>query len=498
MLSKIIHSVYTVATMFAMVALVAPSCSSQHNSAERRIVSLDKQAEKMKKEIRNAQSDMAKKNFSTIYYISAEGNDLNDGLAPDRAIKSLQRLAKLDLKLNDCVLFRRGDIWRGRIRAKSGVTYSAFGKGEKPRIYGSPYDAAKVGKWIETDTKNVYMYDDELGSDVGTMVFNGGEANAFKVMMIRQQDGSTLHIETREPFSSYRDLKRDLEFYHDYKNKKRIYLCSTEGNPAERFSSIELSPRGNIIQAANNTTFDNLCIKYGGSHGIGSGTVKNLTVTNCELGWIGGSIQSEDIFGRNHPTRFGNAIEIYGGCENFLVSNCYIYQVYDAAITHQHQGDTDETLVMKNVLYANNLIEDCVYSVEYFLGRKDTNQSHYMENILVANNLMRRAGYGWGKQRPDKETPAHIKSWSHHINHATNFRIENNVFDRSTHDLLNIAAAQKEWLPTLSENTYIQHRDKMAGAWGREGVRYVYDDTVAQSLKNVFGETKGEILFVEE
>ena len=49
MLFKIIHSVYTVATMFAMVALVAPSCSSQHNSAEKRIVSLDKQAEKMKK-----------------------------------------------------------------------------------------------------------------------------------------------------------------------------------------------------------------------------------------------------------------------------------------------------------------------------------------------------------------------------------------------------------------------------------------------------------------
>lgn len=497
MLSKIISSVYISATMFVMVALIASSCSSQCDSAEARILSLDKQAEKMKKEIRNTKSNLEEKNHSAIYYISVEGDDRNDGLAPDKAIKSLQRLAEIDLKPNDCVLFRRGDIWRGRIKAKSGVTYSAFGKGEKPCIYGSPYDAATVGKWIETDTKNVYMYDGELASDVGTLVFDEGKAHAIKVMMIRQNDGSTLHIETREPFSSYRDLKRDLEFYHDYKNQKRIYLCSTEGNPSDRFSSIELSPRGNIIQAANNTTFDNLCIKYGGSHGIGSGTVKNLTVTNCELGWIGGSIQSEDIFGRNHPTRFGNAIEIYGGCENFLVSNCYIYQVYDAAITHQHQGDTNETLVMKNVLYANNLIEDCVYSIEYFLGRKDTNQSHYMENILVANNLMRRAGYGWGKQRPDKETPAHIKSWSHHINHATNFRIENNVFDRSTHDLLNIAAAQKEWLPSLSANTYIQHRDMMAGAWGSDGVRYVFDDGVAESLKEVFGETKGEILFVE-
>ena len=34
-------------------------------------------------------------------------------------------------------------------------------------------------------------------------------------MMIHEEDGSTLHIETREPFASYRDLKRDLEFYHD-------------------------------------------------------------------------------------------------------------------------------------------------------------------------------------------------------------------------------------------------------------------------------------------
>ena len=40
-------------------------------------------------------------------------------------------------------MFRRGDIWRGRILTKAGVTYSAYGRGEKPRIYGSPYDAAK-------------------------------------------------------------------------------------------------------------------------------------------------------------------------------------------------------------------------------------------------------------------------------------------------------------------------------------------------------------------
>lgn len=481
----------------AAITMLLTACAPT-DDAQRIISQLDREAEARKKEIRATPTIFDESKFSTIYYISDEGSDLNDGLTPETAIQSLTHLNSLDLKEGDCVMFRRGDLWRGQLKAKRGVTYTAYGKGEKPRIYGSPYDAAKEGRWVQTETENVYMYDAALPNDIGTLVFNHGEQHAFKVMMIREEDGSTLHIETREPFSSYRDLKRDLEFYHDYKGEQRLYLCSTEGNPAERFSSIELLTKGHIVLAASGATFDNLCLKYCGSHGIGSGTTKDLTVTNCELGWIGGSIQSESAFGRNHPTRYGNAVEIYGGCENFMVSNCYIYQIYDAAVTHQHQGDVQEPLIMRNVIYSNNLIEDCVYSVEYFLGREDTIQSHLMEEILVANNIMRRAGYGWGKQRPDKETPAHIKSWSHHINHASNFVVSNNVFDRSTRDLLNIAAAQKEWLPTLANNTYIQHRDASAGAWGSEGVVYTFDDTVAKSLEELFGEKSGKIIFVEE
>ncbi|MBR4853535.1 MAG: hypothetical protein IKU88_02290 [Alistipes sp.] len=483
----------------AITILIITACGLQtKDSAQKQISALDRKAEKLKRQIRNTPSAINLDERGAIYYISTEGDDSNSGLSPEQAIRSLEKLNSLELKPNDCVLFRRGDLWRGRLRAKTGVSYSAYGKGEKPRIYGSPYDAAKVGRWVETEAKNIYMYDGELSSDIGTLVFNHGEANAFKVMMIRQEDGSTLHIETREPFASYRDLKRDLEFYHDYKGAKRVYLYSAEGNPAERFSSIELSPRGNIIQATHDTTFDNLCIKYGGSHGIGGGTTNNLTITNCELGWIGGSIQADDIFGRNHPTRFGNAIEIYGGCDNFRVENCYIYQVYDAAITHQHQGDTEHPLTMSNILYANNLIEDCVYSIEYFLGRDNTIQTHLMENILIKGNIMRRAGYGWGKQRPDKECPAHIKSWDHHTNNARNFLIKNNTFDRCTHNLLNIAARRKESLPTMQSNTYIQPRGAMAGSMGHEAKKYTFDESTQGVLSELFGENAATIIFVEE
>ena len=67
----------------------------------------------------------------------------------------------------------------------------------------------------------------------------------------------------------------------------------------------------------NGAHIDNLCLKYCGSHGVGSGTNEGLRITNCEFGWIGGSIQGESIFGRKHPTRFGNAVEIYGGCDGY-------------------------------------------------------------------------------------------------------------------------------------------------------------------------------------
>ena len=196
----------------AITTLITTACGLQaKDSAQKQISALDRKAEKMKQQIRNTPSAINLEERGTIYYISAEGDDSNSGLSPEQAIHSLEKLNSLELKPNDCVLFRRGDLWRGRLRARTGVSYSAYGKGEKPRIYGSPYDAAKVGRWVETEAKNVYMYDGELSSDIGTLVFNHGEANAFKVMKIRQEDGSTLHIETREPFASYRDLKRDLE-----------------------------------------------------------------------------------------------------------------------------------------------------------------------------------------------------------------------------------------------------------------------------------------------
>ena len=104
-----------------------------------------------------------------------------------------------------------------------------------------------------------------------------------------------------------------------------------------------------------------------------AGTVKNLKVANCEFGWIGGSIQSEGIFGRHWPTRFGNGVEIYGGCDGFTVEKCYVHDIYDAGLTQQfgmHSWKGGAPVIQRDIMYSRNVIERCNYSICWLRFRR--------------------------------------------------------------------------------------------------------------------------------
>ena len=484
-------------TTLLVLSLILTSCHTQKIDKENVLSYIDQRAEKLKKEILSSKSSVPK--TGTVYYVSAsEGNDSFDGLSPEHPVQSLQKVSELPLKEGDAVLFRRGDVFRGCVKTHAGCTYSAYGKGQKPRLYGSPCDAAKEGTWKETDTKNVWAFSLPFPNDIGTLVFDEGKGGcAQKVMKVRHEDGTTTHIETGEPFSSYRDLHTDLEFWHDYQETGTVYLCSTKGNPAERFKSIELLVKTHILYAQDGISVDNLCLKYCGGHGIGAGTVSSLRVAFCELGWIGGSIQGESLFGRNCPTRYGNAIEIYGGCEHFKVDHCYIYEVYDAGITHQFSSGGTNDIRMEDVSYTNNLVEDCVYAIEYFVGKPaDEKTTRYMKNIRIQDNILRRAGYGWGSQRPDKGTPAVLKSWGHY-NCASDFLVENNIISQSKFFLLNVAADSADWLPQFRGNLYVQEKDEKGGELGEGNMRYPYNEEFPTLMKRLFGEEEGTFIHLD-
>ena len=87
-------------------------------------------------------------------------------------------------------------------------------------------------------------------------------------------------------------------------------------------------------------------------------------------------------------------------------------------------------------------------------------QERFMTDILFENNIIRRAGYGWGQQRPD-HAPANIKGWTH-SNFANNFIIRENVIDRTfnvsgeSDYLVQLGATYKGNTPHIENNIFIQ------------------------------------------
>ena len=497
-------------------------------ATENFIKDIDALAKKRKEEILNTEDRLDIK--GNIYYVSNSGNDENDGLTPERPWKTLDRVTKASLKSGDGVLFKRGDLFRGSVGTKAGVTYGAYGKGEKPKFYGGDRALNDPALWIEVDPEHHIWKWGEKILDVGTLVFDEGKAHSVKLIPSYIKGRFVCRNDESKPFDMKEEMVRDLDLYWHFEDKFSttpskgedfpvpdchnslyggdLYLRCDKGNPAEVFSSIEPVAKRHMfcVGTNDNVTIDNVCVKYIGQHAISAGTVEGLHVSNSEFGWIGGSIQHYLGTDPNYPqggrgtvTRYGNAVEIYGGCRDYRVSNCYIYQVYDAGITHQVTTN-GQKYAMEDVLYENNLIEYCVYGIEYFLDINLEDDGSYMKGVEMCGNIIRHSGYGWGQQRHNTHTPAHIKGWSYH-NRASDYSIHDNLFDRAAYRMLHLVAKDKESLPEMYNNTYIQYDGGMLGQYGAnnevEPEILPFNDSVEESIEKVFGDKGAKVYIIK-
>ncbi len=383
----------------------------------------------------------------TSYYVSADGDDSNDGKTPETAWKTTAKVSSAPLSDGDGVFFRRGDTFRGKVTTQKGVTYSAYGEGDKPKIYGSLKNYSNIGFWQKTEQENVWVSALTFDSDVGLIVFDEGKQ--WSIKMIDKLGGYTT-----------RNLKSDLEFEHDVTDKK-LYLYSVS-DPNTRWTSTEIAPGSNLFSGVGtNVTIDNLCLKYTGAHCIGYGDgTEGLTVQNCEMGWIGGKIQYWDA--TRVAVRFGNAVECYVSCKDYTIENCYIYQVYDAGITHQYFQTRDSYVEMKNIRYIDNVITHCTYAIEYCNAQPA--DKGIMEDIIVSGNILTHSGDGWGNQRPDRGDSV-IKGWSL-VNNGKEFYFYDNVVmaeDDKTM-LMHMGVKEYSYLPVVTRNLF----------FGKEGNKFGY------------------------
>lgn len=373
------------------------------------------------------------------YYVSPNGDDFNDGLSPKTAWETPSQVSVATLLPGDVVLFERGAVFRGGFKTKEGVSYGAYGTGDKPQLYASRYNEVQKG-FTATSTANIYRSNttyNARSSDIGLVVFNHGAAWGIKK-------------------ESMNALKSNFDFYHN-PSDSYVYIYLDKGNPAKVYYDIEFGHTQDEVVSldANNVTIENLCFKYAGGHLMAGDECSNVTIRYCEMGWIGGGVPS-------HATsrlRFGNAIQFWGNVKNITVDHCYVYQVYDSAITYQYTGT--DVVNVNNIQFTNNLVEYSSIAFEYFLMAADGSATN---GLKITDNICRLSGYGLGKQRSNMSEVGLICD-RNSDNPITGYVISNNILDRATYTLYNIDDKNSARLPQMSGNTYVQNSGSLIGIW---------------------------------
>lgn len=392
----------------------------------------DKEAALLRKAICDSVSEYS--NTGVTYYISPKGDDFNDGTSPETAWETIDALVLNSylIQPGDAVLFERGCIYRANstVSLKTGVTYGAYGKGNKPVINGSARDYADGILWEPSKKKNIWKTE-FAQKDAGLIVFNGGRSYGIKK-------------------SGLASMKQNGDFYHNT-DEKILYLYSDNGNPGKIYESMEVGTNQFLFtmnNRVNGVTIDNLCFRYTGAHAIdGFENNYDITIKNCEFGWIGGSMQ-------NTVVRYGNAIQFWDSCWDIRVENNWIYQAYDAGMTFQYKGEKEGSGKYHDISFSNNLIEYCTYGIEIFTEH-DTG---LLKNITFDSNVIRFSGHGFGSQRPNSINDSHICAWNKYYgSNMQNFVIKNNIFDCSSSQIIDWASdtAAHTGL-TVSGNTFYQ------------------------------------------
>lgn len=473
----------------------------------------------------------------TVYYVSNHGSDDNDGLSPETAWATLGHVNAAKLRRGDGVYFQRDGLWRGQLWAQEGVTYSAYGKGEKPKIYASPENGASPEKWTLLEgTDNIWVYHMDM-TDCGILVFDNDESWGIRVAPY-YMDGYLSTINEGQPFDVKTELTEDLMFFSEadsilydgapfrytvmdncdkgeYPEEVvgTLYLRCDEGNPGEVFDSIEFAVRQNIVLPADDAVFHNLCLKYTGAHCIFGGDM-GYDVSFCEIGWVGGSPQYYR-YDDGKPELLGNGVECDGSYDHYSVTDCYIYQCFDAGVSNQDPSEDPEVtggetskyrdVIQRNITYARNVFAYNDMPIEIFFTLEDDAGygRHRMENVLIEGNYFLYTGYGWASAQNNKAQYSSAYMGHSAPNASENFRITNNVFYLSTGPLLQTGAPQK-WQPELDGNTYVQNESGVLINWNWTNdkgfwVPYIYHytehlDTVTDVIRDVLGDKNGVAL----
>ena len=338
--------------------------------------------------------------FTATYYVSNAGSDSNNGSSENSSWQTLGKVNSASLSAGDAVLFKSGDSWYGQLVPKSGsssarITYGAYGTGNKPLIHAS-LTKMSSGDWVDQGS-NRWRSSATSSTEIGNIFMNNSICGVRKY-----SDGA---------------LSTQGDFY--YNTSSHYITIYSKGNPASSYSDLKLLSAVILVSMTDksNVNIKDLNLSYTSGYSVVGNGVSGITLSNLTMTWIGGQTHSGDV-------RKGNAVEFWNNCQNALVENCTVGEVYDAGLSNQGDNATQS-----NITYRKNVIYHCEYSYEYFLDAGTTS------NILFENNTCVDAGLGWAHKQRTSPSGRHIRIAGTPPN-TSNCVVRNKIFSNAM-DVLN-------------------------------------------------------------
>ena len=337
------------------------------------------------------------------YYVSAAGDDNNPGTSADKPWKTLAKVNSFKFLPGNIVLFRAGDSWRGQLIPKSGIrnsviTYSSYGSGEKPAILGS-VNKNSLANWNLART-NIWTANG-FTANVGNMILDGNSCGrlVFKEDELKNQDDFWFNPATKV-----------LEVY-------------SSQNPAALYSNIECALTLDIVDIAGKSyvKLTGLDVRYGAACGIYGEDTHHIDIIDCDINYIGGGVLT---YSDGTSERYGNGINFWNNAHDNLVDGCNVWEVYDAALSNQGNGDGNQQY---NIIYRNNTVWNCQWSFEYW----NQNATGITHDIYFEDNNCKDTASCWGnEQRTDNVGGRHITLYKN-LAATSNVFIRNNIFKNS-------------------------------------------------------------------
>ena len=481
----------------------------------------------------------------TAYYISNDGNDHAAGTSPETAWMTIDRLNRADLQYGDAVFFRRGDVWRAaQVDSRPGVTYSAYGEGEKPGLYGSVENGGGAEKWSlwyeGEDGRKVWVYYRSM-LDCGAIALNGGQTVAKKVqpfwngqtyqvlsnLWLTDDTGRAAEDQAALPeFDPAVHLVEDLTFFSqasgglpdtlpiyllgwmDTGGREQycltadgpLYLRCDQGNPGQLYPDIEfLSPYAPFDGVQDDVVIDNLALRYTGRNLLSvAPECEGVLVQNCDMGWGGGCTAS---YAMDTITGYAAGVQRNGGCGGASSShntfrNNYVHETYQEGLGLETAIEFGGTAFdVTDVVFEGNVFYHCSSPLLYFNWDEEARPDHQFRNITFRDNQVFYSTMSQWTDNGEKIAGYHTGAFS--IEGGPNMqdgtvKIQDNVFFAAGECLVYIKTYVPEYLPDFEGNCYAQFSDQLFLSslsapcyWrgnAREGVRDLLKDETGEVL----------------